>query len=123
MTPTALPAAALSRALACCCLTLGYGSRADALTKVFSEDIGQMYARGVQPRFPEAGEPTDNKMSVVITRLGWFVRNTAESEGLAQAGAYGAYLSHDDCGRYMVRVVESPTPGKSAPTSSVLIWS
>ena len=119
---TALPAA-LCRALAYCCLTLRYGSRADALTKVFSEDIGQMYARGVQPRFPEAGEPTDNQMSVVITRLGWFVRNTAESEGLAQAGAYGAYLSHDDCGRYMVRVVESPTPGKSAPTSAVLIWS
>ena len=74
-----------------------------------------MYARGVQPRFPEAGEPTDNQMSVVITRLGWFVRNTAESEGLAQAGAYGAYLSHDDCGRYMVRVVESPTPSAPKP--------
>ena len=103
------------RALSRPCLLLSdawRGSRADALTKVFSEDIGQMYARGVQPRFPEAGDPTDNQMSVVITRLGWFVRNTAESEGLAQAGAYGAYLSHDDCGRYMVRVVESPTPGK-----------
>ena len=27
-----------------------------SLTKVFSEDIGQMYARGVEPRFAEAGE-------------------------------------------------------------------
>ena len=87
-----------------------------ALTKVFSETIGEMYARGVQPRFPEAGQPTDNQMSVVITRLGWFIRNTGESETLVAAKAYGAYLSHDDACRYFVRVVESPTPvaGESA---------
>lgn len=87
-----------------------------ALTKVFSETIGEMYARGVEPRFAEAGQASDNKMSVVITRLGWFVRNTEESETLAAAKSFGAYLSHDDAGRYFVRVVESTTPvaGESA---------
>ena len=87
-----------------------------SLTKVFSEEIGRMYARGVQPRFPEAGVATDNTMSVVITRIGWFVRNNAESVDMVASGGYGVYLSHDDAARYFVRVIESPTPepGESA---------
>ena len=87
-----------------------------ALTKVFSETIGEMYARGVKPRFSTAGEPSENQMSVVITRIGWFIRNTEESKTLVAARQYGAYLSHDDACRYFVRVVESPTPvaGESA---------
>ena len=32
-----------------------------ALTKVFSETIGEMYARGVQPRFAEAGAASQNQ--------------------------------------------------------------
>ena len=87
-----------------------------SLTKVFSETIGEMYARGVQPRFPEAGEAPANKISVVITRVGWFVRNTSESEALVDSGRFGYYLSHDDAARYFVRVIESetPLPGGSA---------
>ena len=81
-----------------------------SLTKVFSEDIGQMYARGVEPRFAVAGEASPNIMSVVITRIGWFVRNTEEALTLAEAKSFGLYLSHDDAGRYFVRVVESQTP-------------
>lgn len=59
-----------------------------ALTKAFAELIGPMYARGVVPRFPEAGSAVEHRMSVVITRVGWFVRNTAESTELAQIGAF-----------------------------------
>ena len=83
-----------------------------SLTKVFSETIGEMYARGLQPRFPEAGEAPSNEISVVITRVGWFVRNTGESEDLVAAGRFGYYLSHDDAARYFVRVIESETPRK-----------
>jgi nucleoside-diphosphate-sugar epimerase len=87
-----------------------------SLSKVFSESIGEMYARGVQPRFPEAGEAPPNQISVVITRIGWFVRNASESEDLVAAGRFGYYLSHDDAARYFVRVIESQTPlaGESA---------
>ena len=59
-----------------------------ALTKAFAELIGPMYARGVVPRFPEAGSAVEHRMSVVITRVGWFVRNTLESTELAQIGAF-----------------------------------
>jgi nucleoside-diphosphate-sugar epimerase len=87
-----------------------------SLTKVFSEDIGQMYARGVAPRFAAAGEASPHRMSVVITRIGWFVRNTKESEDLVASGRFGYYLSRDDAGRYFVRVIESEAPhaGESA---------
>ena len=85
-----------------------------SLTKVFAETIGEMYARGVQPRFPQPDnpsmQPTDNLMSVVITRLGWFIRNAEESVAIAESRAFSAYLSHDDAARYFVRVIESETP-------------
>ena len=55
-------------------------------------------------------QPTQNRMSVVVTRLGWFPRNVSESTAIAENGLYARYLSHDDAARYFVRVVESPTP-------------
>ena len=83
---------------------------ADALTKAFAETIGKMYARGVTPRFEAAGQKVAHKMSVVITRIGWFVRNTAEAVALAEGEGFNVYLSHDDAARYFVRLIESPTP-------------
>ena len=51
-----------------------------------------------------------HQLTVGRGRTGWFVRNTEMTVVLAAGHSYGAYLSHDDAGRYFVRVVESVTP-------------
>jgi putative NADH-flavin reductase len=69
-----------------------------ALTKVWAEDIGEMYARV-------------HNLSVINVRVGWFPRNTDEARKLAQY-EHGprVYFSHTDACRFFARCVESATP-------------
>lgn len=73
-----------------------------ALTKVWAEAAGDMYARV-------------HNLSVISVRIGWFPRNTEECRRLA-ASPFGKdiYLSHDDSDRFLALCVESenPPPGK-----------
>lgn len=69
-----------------------------ALTKVWAEDLGEMYARV-------------HNLSVIIVRVGWFPRNTDEARRLAQnPRGTSVYFSHPDAARFFARCVESPTP-------------
>jgi hypothetical protein len=77
-----------------------------ALTKVWSEATGDMYARV-------------HGLSVISVRIGWFPRNTEECRRLA-ASPFGRdiYLSHDDSDRFLALCVESPNP---PPGTSVIL--
>ena len=71
-----------------------------ALTKVWSEDMGDMYARVYG-------------LSVINVRIGWLPRNPGEADRL-KAARIGpdTFFSHADAQRFYERCVESPTPGK-----------
>jgi uronate dehydrogenase len=78
-----------------------------ALTKVWAEEMGHMYARVYG-------------LSVVNVRIGWLPRDPGEAETL-KASRFGrdVFFSHDDAARFYERVVESPTP---APGESVTLF-
>ncbi len=69
-----------------------------ALTKVWAEVAGEMYARV-------------HNLSVVNVRIAWLPRNTEEAEQLRKS-EWGVdfFFSHADAQRFYERVVESPTP-------------
>ncbi len=70
-----------------------------ALTKVWAEEMGKMYARV-------------HGMSVINVRIGWLPRNPKEADGLKSAEqGPDVFFSHADAQRFYERVVESPTPG------------
>lgn len=77
-----------------------------ALTKVWAEVAGEMYARV-------------HDLSVITARIGWFPRNTGECIRLA-ASPFGKdiFLSHRDAERFFARCVESSQPPRG--TSVVL---
>jgi uronate dehydrogenase len=77
-----------------------------ALTKVWAEAAGEMYARVHQ-------------LSVISVRIGWFPRNPDEARRLA-ASPTGPdiFLSHDDANRFHALCVESPNP---PPGTSVIL--
>lgn len=78
-----------------------------ALTKVWAEAIGDMYARV-------------HGLSVISARIGWLPRNPTEAERLvASRIGKDVFFSHDDAERYFERCVESPTPG---PSESVILF-
>jgi uronate dehydrogenase len=78
-----------------------------ALTKVWAEEIGKMYARIYG-------------MSVVNVRIGWLPRNPKEADGLkSHAEGPDHFFSHADAQRFYERVVESPTP---APGQAVTVF-
>jgi uronate dehydrogenase len=70
-----------------------------ALTKVWSEDMGDMYARV-------------HGLSVINVRIGWLPRNPDEADRL-KASRIGpdSFFSHADAQRFYARCVESPAPG------------
>ena len=70
-----------------------------ALTKVWAEEAGYMYARV-------------HGLSVINARIGWLPRNPGECDRL-KANALGpdAYFSHADAQRFHLCCVESPEPG------------
>lgn len=69
-----------------------------ALTKVWAEVAGEMYARMYD-------------LSVVNVRIGWLPRDT-EGANVLRDSQWGAdfFFSHADAQRFYERVVESPTP-------------
>ena len=74
-----------------------------ALTKVWSEAAGDMYARV-------------HNLSVMSVRIGWFPRNTEECIRLAASErGKDIFFSHRDSDRFFTLCVESenPPPGKS----------
>ena len=78
-----------------------------ALTKVWAEEMGHMYARVYG-------------LSVVNVRIGWLPRNPDEAAVL-MASHFGrdSFFSHNDAARLYERIVESPTP---APGESITIF-
>ncbi len=78
-----------------------------ALTKVWAEEMGHMYARVYG-------------MSVVNVRIGWLPRDPGEAAVLKASGfGRDSFFSHNDAARFYERVVESPTP---APGESVTVF-
>jgi len=78
-----------------------------ALTKVWLEAMGDMYARV-------------HNLSVISVRIGWLPRNRGEAERLVQSGhGKNVFFSHDDAKRFHERCVESPNP---APGEAVTIF-
>jgi uronate dehydrogenase len=65
-----------------------------ALTKVWAEVMGEMYAR----RFA---------MSVVCVRIAWMVRNRVEACRMSELGRPDLYLSPGDAGRFFALAVEA----------------
>ncbi len=69
-----------------------------------------------------------HQLSIIIARIGWFVRNENEAEamwlaesgdldGLEAGSGFSVYLSHDDAGRFYQACVEStPTKGECITT-------
>ena len=73
-----------------------------ALTKVWNEVMGDMYARV-------------HNLSVINVRIGWLPRNRGEAERLVQSGkGKNVFCSHDDAKLFHERCVESanPAPGE-----------
>jgi len=72
-----------------------------ALTKLWAEDLGEMYARVYE-------------MSVIAARMGWLPRSKEHAEELL-ASSFGrdVYLSHGDAGRFFLACVEADlAPGR-----------
>ena len=75
-----------------------------ALTKVWAESMGEMYARV-------------HDLSVVLVRIGWYPRNTDEARRLASwEKGPRVFLSHTDAQRFFAACVEAerPAPGECA---------
>ncbi len=74
-----------------------------ALTKVWAEAMGEMYARCHQ-------------MSVLAVRICWFVRNQKEAEHIVRSNNEDVFLSWDDTCRFYTLAVEAaqPAPGEYA---------
>ncbi len=69
-----------------------------ALTKVWGEVAGDMYARV-------------HNLSVVSVRIGWLPRNAGEAENLVNSPAgKNMFFSHEDAQRFYERCVESENP-------------
>lgn len=67
-----------------------------ALTKLWAEDIGEMYARVYG-------------LCVIAARLGWLPRSKPHAEELfASPTGTDVYLSHSDAGRFFAACVETP---------------
>jgi nucleoside-diphosphate-sugar epimerase len=75
-----------------------------ALTKVWAETMGEMYARCYN-------------LAVINVRIGWFPRNLHEAQRLAAAAPFGpnVFFSHNDAQRFFICCVEAaqPDPGQA----------
>lgn len=78
-----------------------------ALTKVWAEVMGDMYARVYG-------------LSVISARIGWLPRNPTEAKRLVESKiGKDVFFSHADAQRFFERCVESPTPG---PGESAIVF-
>jgi NAD(P)-dependent dehydrogenase (short-subunit alcohol dehydrogenase family) len=66
-----------------------------ALTKLWAEQMGEMYARC-------------HGLSVIALRLTWMVRNPYEARKIQMLGALDLYVSQRDTGRAFASAVEAP---------------
>jgi uronate dehydrogenase len=69
-----------------------------ALTKLFAEDMGEMYAR----RFG---------LEVVAARVGWMVRTPDEARHIQKLGLTSWYLSRGDTARFVHAALHAPFTG------------
>jgi nucleoside-diphosphate-sugar epimerase len=67
-----------------------------ALTKVWAEQMGEMYARV-------------HGLSVIAARIAFMVRSPDEARRLARRGLFDTYLSRGDVGRFFAAAIEAPT--------------
>ena len=65
------------------------------LTKVWAEQMGQMYARVYD-------------LSVIAARVAFMVRGPEEAQRLARRRLFDTYLSRGDVGRFFAAAVEAP---------------
>jgi uronate dehydrogenase len=65
-----------------------------ALTKLWAEEHGAMYARV-------------HGMSIVAARIGWMVRDEREAAHMRESGWFHAYLSRGDVARFVAMAVEA----------------
>jgi nucleoside-diphosphate-sugar epimerase len=65
-----------------------------ALTKLWAEQMGEMYSRVYG-------------LSVIAARIGWMVRNRAEAGELVRSGLFSRYLSRGDAARFFACAVEA----------------
>ncbi len=65
-----------------------------ALTKIWAEQMGEMYSRVYG-------------LSVVAARIGWMVRNRAEAGELMRSGLFSRYVSRGDTARFFACAVEA----------------
>lgn len=69
-----------------------------AVTKLFAEDMGAMYARRYS-------------LDVIAARIGWMVRNEREAKRIQELGLLHAYISRDDVSRFFHAAVHAPFSG------------
>ena len=69
-----------------------------ALTKVWAEQMGEMYAR-------------TTAMSIVAARIGWMVRNPREALRMRELGMERHYVSPRDVGHFIGCAIEAPLSG------------
>jgi uronate dehydrogenase len=73
-----------------------------AASKACVEVLGELYARA-------------HGLEVICARIGWFLRDRAEAQGMAvSTGGRRWYLSWDDCARFFTAAVEAPHRGFAA---------
>lgn len=72
-----------------------------ALTKVWAEETGAMFAR------------THAGLTVLAVRIGWFARNPREMQRIREHDAGHVYLSHRDACRFFIAATESTLAGSS----------
>jgi uronate dehydrogenase len=65
------------------------------LTKLWAEDMGEMYARCFA-------------MQIVAARICWMVRNRREAELIVEKNALSHYVSRGDTARFFAQAVETP---------------
>jgi uronate dehydrogenase len=65
-----------------------------ALTKLWAEQMGEMYSRVYG-------------LSVIAARIGWMVRNRDEAGRIVRSGLFNLYLSRADAARFFALAVEA----------------
>lgn len=79
-----------------------------ALTKVWAEETGAMFAR------------THAGLTVLAVRIGWFARNPREMQRIGEHDDRAIYLSHRDACRFFIAAAESTLVGSSSERFHIL---
>lgn len=71
-----------------------------ALTKLWAESMGEMYARKYG-------------IDILAARIAWMVRNPVEASKMEELGRFEIYLSAEDAGRFFLKTIEAKLTGFS----------